>query len=151
MKNFRSLLKNKALLPARLSGTGAAGLLLLFLCGCVSGAVPLFGTVWKPVDKAPEGVHLIFTADKRRVVGCCGSNRFFGPVKFEKEGRLSIGMLGATRMASPHYRYEQKFLDDLKAAHFWKIDDTGALVLKDVDGKVCMRLEPVPEKKALPR
>lgn len=140
--------KNRALLSknGKILFLSVFSLLLWVFPGCVSSSrPPLVNTVWKPVGKAPEGVHLIFTPDKRRVVGCCGSNRFFGPVKFEGKNQISIGMLGATRMATPLYRYEQKFLDDLKAASLWHIDDTGALILKDIDGRVCMRLEPAEE------
>ena len=88
-------------------------------------------------------VFLLFTSDKRRVVGCCGSNRFFGPATIQKDGSLSIGMLGATRMATPFFQYEKKFLEDLQAARRYRFEQDGTLLLLDIDGAVCMRLQAV--------
>ena len=118
-------------------------LLLLLSAGC-AGPEEIVNIRWRPADGAPEGVFLLFTPDRRRVVGCCGTNRFFGPVRFGENGRLSVGMLGATRMATPHLRYEQKFLDDLQAARSCRIDGDGHLLLLDVDGEVCLKLKKEP-------
>ena len=118
--------------------------LLPLLCGCISTGPDLYNVHWKPVGTAPEEVFLLFTADRRRVVGCCGSNRFFGPVTFGSGDQISVGMLGATRMASPHYRYEQKFLDNLQAAKKYRFEKNGELTLLDVDGEICLRLKAVP-------
>ena len=59
---------------------------------------------------------------------------------------LSIGMLGATRMASPHMQYEQKFLENLQAAKRYRFEQDGTLSLSDIDGSICMRLQAVPPK-----
>ena len=120
---------------------------LIFAQGCRTfPEQQLYNVYWKPVEKAPEGVFLLFTSDKRRVVGCCGANRFFGPVTINKDGTLSIGMLGATRMASPHMQYEQKFLENLQAAKRYRFEQDGTLSFSDIDGSVCMRLQAVPPK-----
>lgn len=117
---------------------------ILLSAGC-AGTEDIVGIRWRPVDgNAPEGVFLFFTPDRRRVVGCCGSNRFFGPVRFEGGNGLFIGMLGASRMATPHYRYEQKFLDDLQAARSYRFGDDGYLVLSDIDGEPCLKLKKEP-------
>ena len=118
--------------------------LLALICGCQSVAPALYNVHWKPVGNVPEGVFLLFTADQRRVVGCCGSNRFFGPVSFGEKGKISVGMLGATRMASPHYRFEQKFLDNLQAAKSYRFEKNGMLTLLDTDGEICLQLRAVP-------
>ncbi|MBQ7206985.1 MAG: META domain-containing protein [Lentisphaeria bacterium] len=116
---------------------------LLAAAGC-AGPDAVVNIRWRPVDGAPEGVFLLFTPDRRRVVGCCGTNRFFGPASFGPDGQLSVGMLGATRMATPHLRYEQKFLDDLQAVKSCRIDADGHLILLDIDGEVCMKLKKEP-------
>ena len=119
---------------------------LLFAQGCRTlPEEQLYNVHWKPVEKAPESVFLLFTSDKRRVVGCCGSNRFFGPAAIEKDGKISIGMLGATRMATPHFQYEQKFLENLRAAKSYRFEPDGTLIFLDIDGSVCMRLKAVPQ------
>jgi heat shock protein HslJ len=122
---------------------------LIFTQGCHTfPGEQLYNVHWKPVEKAPESVFLLFTSDKRRVVGCCGANRFFGPAKIGKDGTLSIGMLGATRMMSPHFRYEQKFLENLQAAKSYRFEPDGTLLFLDIDGSVCMRLRAVPPQAA---
>lgn len=122
---------------------------LIFTQGCRTfPEKQLYNVYWKPVEKAPAGVFLLFTSDKRRVVGCCGANRFFGPATVKNDGTLSIGMLGATRMATPHFRYEQKFLEDLRAAKRYRFENDGTLLFLDIDGNVCMRLQAVPSKAA---
>ena len=121
-------------------------LIILFVSGCVSAPPEeIFEVRWKPLGKAPQGVYLLFTSDRRRVVGCCAANRFFGPVSFGNNGKMEVGMLGATRMATPDFRYEQNFLDDLQAARSWHLEKNNVLVLKDIDGNICMKL--VAEKK----
>jgi len=117
---------------------------LLTSAGC-AGSEEIVNVRWRPVEeRTPEGVFLLFTSDRRRVVGCCGSNRFFGPVRFEGGNGLFIGMLGASRMATPHHKYEQKFLDDLQAARSYRFDDDGFLVLSDIDGEPCLKLKKEP-------
>ena len=117
---------------------------LVTSAGC-AGPEDIVNIRWRPVeDRTPEGVFLLFTPDRRRVVGCCGSNRFFGPVRFEGRRGLFIGMLGASRMATPHHKYEQKFLDDLQAARSYRVDDDGFLVLADIDGEPCLKLKKEP-------
>jgi heat shock protein HslJ len=131
MKKLRALLTT---LPA-----------ILLFAGC-AGTEEVVGVRWRPAaDNTPEGVFLLFTPDRRRVVGCCGTNRFFGAVRFEGRGGLFIGMLGASRMATPHVRYEQKFLDDLQAARSYRFDSDGFLVLSDIDGEPCLKLKKEPE------
>ena len=142
MKKIASLLFKKNIF----SGFSMLFLLtaLLFVQGCFSISEPqIYNVHWKPVENAPEGVFLLFTSDKRRVVGCCGSNRFFGPATLGNDGSISVGMLGATRMATPHFQYERKFLDDLQAAKRYRFESDGTLVFLDIDGSVCMRLKAV--------
>ena len=123
-------------------------IVLIFTQGCKTlSEQQLYNVHWKPVEKAPENVFLLFTSDKRRVVGCCGENRFFGPATIGKDGNLSIGMLGVTRMASPHFQYEQKFLENLQAAKSYRFEPDGTLSFLDIDGSVCMRLRAVSAKK----
>ena len=110
--------------------------------GCASPVKrDFFNVHWKPAEQAPDSVFVLFTADKRRVVGCCGANRFFGPVKVKDNQKIEIGMLGATRMASPHLRYEQKFLDNLQSAKSYRFESDGTLTLLDVDNNPCMQLK----------
>lgn len=142
MKKIASLLFKKNIF----SGFSILFLLpaLFFIPGCRTlPEKQLYNVYWKPVGKAPAGVFLLFTSDKRRVVGCCGSNRFFGPATIQKDGSLSIGMLGATRMATPFFQYEKKFLEDLQAARRYRFEQDGTLLLLDIDGAVCMRLQAV--------
>ena len=144
MKKFTALSKvlTSAVIPV------VVFLMLTCTSGCFSVQTPeLFNVYWRPAGEAPEGVFLLFTPDRRRVVGCCGSNRFFGPAAFDGKGNVKIGMLGATRMASPHYKYEQKFMDDLQAAKSYRFDKNGDLILLDIDGEQCMRLKAVPAEK----
>ena len=143
MKKISALLKQKG------SAGGKLLFSLLFLSvlslafsGCASpGERDFFNVHWKPVEQAPDTVFVLFTADKRRVVGCCGANRFFGPLEVKENQKIEVGMLGATRMASPHFRYEQKFLDNLQSAKSYRFESDGTLTLLDVDIKPCMQLK----------
>ena len=140
-------------ISALLKQNGSAGIKLLFALlfltvlsivfqGCASHAKrDFFNVHWKPVEQAPDTVFVLFTADKRRVVGCCGANRFFGPLEVKDNQKIEVGMLGATRMASPHVRYEQKFLDNLQSAKSYRFESNGTLTLLDVDNKPCMQLK----------
>lgn len=123
----------------------------LLLCGCTAPKTPgLAGSVWQPTEKdTPESVFVEFTEDNRRVVGCCGTNRFFGPVEYAPGNRIRIGMLGATRMASPLNRYENIFLDNLQSAKSYSFDRYGNLIFRDIDGSVCLKLKRIqlPEAK----
>ena len=65
---------------------------------------------------------------------------FFGPVNI-KGNTITVGMLGATRMATPHAQYEQNFLSDLQSAKTYRFESDGTLTLIDVDGMPCMRLK----------
>lgn len=146
MKKVRALLSARGVkmaVPPLLRALLFPAAALLLSAGC-AGPDAITNIRWRPAEGAPEGVFLLFTPDRRRVVGCCGTNRFFGPASFGPGGRLSIGMLGATRMATPHLRYEQKFLDDLQAVRSCRIDDDGHLVLLDIDGEICLKLKKEP-------
>ena len=117
------------------------GILAVFSGGCITAGQPeLFNVEWKPAGSVPERAFLIFTPDRKRVVGCAADNRFFGPVQFQEPDRLSVGMLGSTRMASPNYRFEQKFLENLQAAKRYRFESRDELVLLDIDGEPCLRL-----------
>jgi heat shock protein HslJ len=149
MKKMHSLLNKKNIQPFFEKISAAAGILFLFvllpvLSGCHSTQPQLYNVHWRPVGQAPEKVFLIFTSDKRRIIGCSGGNRFFGPVKIEKN-TISVGMLGATRMATPYAQYEQKFLHDLQSAKTYRFESDGTLTLIDIDGEPCMRLKAVPQ------
>ena len=143
MKKISALLKQKE--PA--GGKFVFSLLFLTILslvfqGCTSPVKrDFFNVHWKPAEQAPDSVFVLFTADKRRVVGCCGANRFFGPLEVKDDQKIEVGMLGATRMASPHFRYEQKFLDNLQSAKTYRFEADGTLTLLDVDNKPCMQLK----------
>ena len=125
--------------------TFICGILSVFCSGCITADEPvLFNVEWKPADPAPERAFLIFTADRRRVVGCAADNRFFGPVRFQEPDKLSVGMLGSTRMASPNYRFEQKFMENLQAAKRFRFESKDELILLDIDGEPCLRLHRKP-------
>ena len=143
MKKISALLKQKGQAGGKLLFTLLFPTVLsLAFHGCASPVKrDFFNVHWKPVEQAPDTVFVLFTADKRRVVGCCGANRFFGPVKVKDNQKIEIGMLGATRMASPHLRYEQKFLDNLQSAKSYRFESDGTLTLLDVDNNPCMQLK----------
>ena len=147
MKKMLSLLNKKNIMPlftkiSAVYGVFALVILLLGSSGCVTAGktAQLYNVYWRPVGKVPENVYLVFTEDKRRVVGCCGKNMFFGPVNI-KGNTITVGMLGATRMATPHAQYEQNFLSDLQSAKTYRFESDGTLTLIDVDGMPCMRLK----------
>ncbi|MFZ1626027.1 MAG: META domain-containing protein [Gammaproteobacteria bacterium] len=102
---------------------------------------PLLGEEWVIEDIAGGGVidnshaTLQFLADGR-FAGNASCNRFFGSYKSEGP-QLSMGPAGATMMACPEalMNQERKLLDLLTTVESYRIDKTGALVLKAADGK----------------
>ena len=85
-----------------------------------------------------SGIHVQFDADGQ-VTGNSGCNRFFGSYELQ-EGKLSIGPLGATRMACPEpaMSFEISFLAALQSA------DTAAraddrLAIRNADGVTVAR------------
>ena len=102
---------------------------------------PLLGEEWVIEDIAGGGVidnshaTLQFLADGT-FAGNASCNRFFG--SYNSEGpQLSMGPAGATMMACPEalMNQERKLLDLLATVESYRIDKTGALVLKAADGK----------------
>lgn len=80
----------------------------------------LAGTLWRPAE-SPRTAYLEFT-DDGRLVGCAGTNRFFGPVSYAKGKRLRLGPLAATRVSGPYAKYEARF--------FSVMEDTRGYVLE---------------------
>src|SRR5215471_10474506 len=88
----------------------------------------------KPVVVPPDGLapNLTLNADKKKVTGFAGINRFFGGYKLDGD-KLSFGMLGSTRMAGPPEAMEAEtaFLKMLGEVNGWKIADNTLQLLHD--------------------
>ena len=84
---------------------GAIASLAMLLAGGTVLADGLAGSEWRPVQLGEHAVadaaslFVRFEAEGR-VAGHGGCNRFFGAYQIA-DGRISIGPLGATRMACP--------------------------------------------------
>ena len=117
-------------------------------CACVSepgnaAAMPLAGSEWK-LDlatlsgtesrwtKPANAVTLAFAPagkEAKRVSGCAGVNRYFGPVTYdEAAGTIRFDNLGATMMAGPGLEYERAYLKVLGAANRFAVTN-GRLIL----------------------
>ena len=88
----------------------------------------------KPVVVPAEGraPNLTLDAEKKRVTGFAGINRFFGGYKLDGD-KLSFGMMGSTRMAGPPEAMEAEtaFLKMLGEVNGWKIIDNTLQLLHD--------------------
>lgn len=75
-----------------------------------------------------------------RISGSAGCNRYFGTASV-KDGAISVGPLGTTRMACMPEQMEQEksFLDAIAKTRGFHVDG-GRLVLLDGDGKTLMQL-----------
>lgn len=79
-----------------------------------------------------EGDHftLSFSAADSTISGVGACNRYFGKMKFEKDGEVDINMGGATMMACPGLDLEQAFFKTMEEADDMKIVN-GSLVMYD--------------------
>ena len=101
--------------------------------------MPLAGSEWK-LDlaslsgsergwtKPEKAVTLTFASsgkEAKRVSGCAGVNRYFGPVTYdEAAGTIRFGSLGATMMAGPGLEYERAYLKMLASVDSFFISGT---------------------------
>jgi heat shock protein HslJ len=134
----------------------------LLAVGCASAGpappaavalAPLEGTAWLAEDIDGGGVvdrvqsTLTFDAGQK-VAGRAGCNRYFG--SFQQSGdAVEIKPGGATRMACPPAIMEQedRFLAALSAVRKARREGD-KLVLRDENGRVRMRLIPIPRQSA---
>ncbi|WP_051231269.1 META domain-containing protein [Kaistia adipata] len=113
--------------------------------GLTTPAGALQGTEWRaqaiggrPVlDTAPATLSVEAGG---RISGSAGCNRYFGTASV-KDGIISVGPLGTTRMACMPDQMEQEkgFLDAIAKTHGFQVDK-GQLVLLDAEGKPLMQL-----------
>jgi len=119
------------------------------LRGCAGAALDLLtGSGWVAEDIAGAGLidssHLTLqfdgTADAGRVSGQGGCNRYTGGFTLSGEG-LRFGPAASTMMACAEalMNQEQAFFAALAGVAGFDIDETGALLLKGVDGRVLVR------------
>jgi heat shock protein HslJ len=88
----------------------------------------LVGTVWRLEDLGGDGVldrveATLEFPEEGRAAGNGSCNRFFGPVRIERES-ISFGALGSTRMAcaEPVGNQEAKYLEALQGAERFALD-----------------------------
>lgn len=100
---------------------------------------------WKIVSakgKSTAGAEtpatISFSTDGK-VNGCAAVNTFFGNYKY-KDGKLSLGELGMTRMMGPDIEIEDQVVSALGAIRSIKVDGNTAS-LYDSSGKEVMKLE----------
>lgn len=118
---------------------GAIASLAMLLAGGTVLADGLAGSEWRPVQLGEHAVadaaslFVRFEAEGR-VAGHGGCNRFFGAYQIA-DGRISIGPLGATRMACPEpdMNLETEFFQALEQARGFSRDGT-RLVFTDEQG-----------------
>jgi heat shock protein HslJ len=118
---------------------GAIAIQAMLLIGGTVLADGLAGSEWRPVQLGEQAVvdtvslFVRFEAEGR-VAGHGGCNRFFGSYQITGE-RISIGPLGATRMACPEpvMDLEMAFFSALEQARGFT-RDRARLVLADEQG-----------------
>ena len=108
--------------------SAAASLAALLIAGGCAALPPapkggeLSGTLWKP-NASPRLAYVEFTDDDR-MVGCAGTNRFFGPVSYAKGKRIRLGPLAATRMPpGPNAKYEEQFFSAMENTRGYVLED----------------------------
>ena len=114
-------------------------ILAMLLTGGTVLADGLAGSEWRPVQLGEQAVaetaslFVRFEAEGQ-VAGHGGCNRFFGSYQIT-EGRISIGPLGATRMACPEpdMNLETEFFQALEQARGFSRDGA-RLVFTDEQG-----------------
>jgi putative lipoprotein len=113
--------------------------------GPATPAGALQGTEWRA--QAIEGRKVLDIVQSTllieaggRISGSAGCNRYFGKASV-KEGEISVGPLGTTRMACMPDQMEQEkiFLDAIAKTRGFHVED-GKLLLLDADGKTLMQL-----------
>lgn len=130
----------------------AAVLLAMTACGGTQNNLPLEGNTWKltsmegipaeAIDAEEENFVLLFDGEESLVNGRTNCNRFFGAYTVEKEGDLSFGNMGMTRMACPDMEYEDLFAQMLDKVDGYSIQGE-ELSLLDEDGAVLARFRAV--------
>lgn len=105
---------------------------------------PLLGQEWVIEDIAGGGVidnshATLHFLPEGRLAGSATCNRFFGSYE-SAAAKLRIQTAGATKMACPPalMHQEDKLLQLLPAIKSYRIDRTGALVLRTADGKTIL-------------
>jgi heat shock protein HslJ len=79
-----------------------------------------------------------FHPEENKITGFAGCNRYFGSYEISDDS-LSIGIIGATKMACNHLDLEQKFLSAIGEQKFrWSIEDE-KLVLRNEKNVVILR------------
>jgi heat shock protein HslJ len=121
------------------SFTGTSAILAMLLTGGSVLADDLAGSEWHPVQLGEQAVadtaslFVSFEAEGQ-VAGHGGCNRFFGSYQIT-DGRISIGPLGATRMACPEpdMNLEMAFFQAMEQARGFSRDGA-SLVFTDEQG-----------------
>ena len=136
------------------------GFFLLFLAGIAlvmlqgqemarqnlpGGGASITGIQWRPMTinsepvAADSNMFVHFAVDGS-ISGNGGCNKFFGSLE-TTEGGISVGELGATRMACPPEIMDQEaaFMQVLQAAAKFELGDNGLQLLGD-DGGVLVEL-----------
>lgn len=96
----------------------------------------LTGSEWRRIDDLdanPHGATVAFEQD--RASGSTGCNRWFGAAEVS-ETRLTFNSIGTTRMACADVQLatERNFLDVLRRAERYRLDDEQMLVVMDSQG-----------------
>ncbi len=134
----------------------ATALLALSTSGCGSGInldEPIEGPNWRLVQLGDEPIapssepqrdaQIQFDVSSGRVTGSGGCNRIFG--SFQRSGNtLSIGQLGATRMACTdpvRSVNETSFFAALQSTARYRLQGPSRLILLDASGRAVATLE----------
>jgi heat shock protein HslJ len=81
---------------------------------------------------------LSFHPEENKISGFAGCNRYFGSFEIADDS-ISIGIIGATKMACKHLDLEQKFLSGIGEQKFgWSIEDE-KLLLRNENNVVIFR------------
>ena len=109
------------------SSSAATLAALLLICGCAAPPPApkggeLAGSLWKP-SGSPRLAYVEFTEDGR-MVGCAGTNRFFGPVSYAKGKRIRLGPLAMTRTPpGSNAKYEELFFSAMENTRGYVLED----------------------------
>lgn len=100
---------------------------------------PLKGITWELIELGGRPIaanqeptpEIIFSDTSNRVYGNSGCNRFFGTYTLDaNKKRLTIGQVGSTMMACPNMNIEQEFLEVLKKADSYILQENSLILLK---------------------
>ena len=100
----------------------------------------LADTLWKP-SGSPPAAYVEFTADNR-VLGCAGTNRYFGPVTYAPGKRVNLGPLATTRAKSPYEKYERSFFSAMEETRGYVLEED-KLTLYNEERQPVLELRPV--------